>query len=151
MFCLIHWFCWRMKVCFGLTIRKRTWIFSNSYLMFYLTKRIIYFQIYVTTSMNSHQFTGQVQQPHSIFSFFSCSPHIFLLLSAHNRIWVWDRSAVGFEIKESWLPVHLWWGMYCHTVLYSRLPSPAVAHMWKCIAQIFMRCFDFNRGDWLDL
>lgn len=131
-----------------------TWIFSNNYLMFTLMRHIINFQIYVASCMNSDQFTGQAQQTDGLFSFFSCSPHIFLLVSAHNRIWGWDRSAVGFEIKESWLPVHLRRGMYCPTMLFSRLLPPAVAQMpriWKCVAQIFMRCFDFNNGRWLDL
>lgn len=53
------------------------------------------------------------------FSFSSSEGRLYPLVSlngccsssaAYNWIWVWDRGPVGFEIKESRLSLHLWWG-----------------------------------------
>ncbi len=139
---------------FGLTISKKDLNFLKQLfnVVFDETDNLLLDLCHHLHELSSVYWSGSTDSQHIFFLFLF--PHIFLLFSAYNRIWGWDRSAVGFEIKESWLPVHLRWGMYCHTMLYSRLLSPAVAQMlriWKCFAQIFMRCFDFNKGRWLNL
>lgn len=114
------WFAWFidfvwewMKICFGLAIRwkdlKFLWQLFNIYFA-----ETLYLLLVLLSYL--HELSSVYSL--TVFSFFSCSPHIFLLVLAHNRIWVWDRGAVGFEIKESWIPVHLWWGTYCYDVVF---------------------------------